>query len=433
VIALHLAIHLTRTQEAAGRFELLTAGRLGRTAPLVSAMVVLTTVMAATAVLSLLGLLAAGLGSGSAWYAAGLFLLLVSMAALGILVAQVATDGQSAHGLGLLVIGVLFMVRALVDGLEGDPVWLSPLGWFAEIRPFGEAQTWPLPALALLTVALLAVGAVVNVRRDLGSGVVSPRPGPATAPAVLGTPAGLTARLLRGTWLGWTVGSVVWAVVIGAIAREMRELIESNPDMTALLGAQGADPEDLMVAVGGFFVALLALGFVAHAVGRVAAEESSGRLAVVLASPMSRTTWWLGAAGTVLTLAVVQLLLSGAALGVGLWVGTGESASVGTGLGVASAFLTAVVLTGAVCLGLAAVSPRLAGAGWAVFALVMTVDFLGQTLELPDRVIDLSPFEQVGRPPVESADTAAIAVMGLLAAAVLAGSVLAFRRRDLVH
>lgn len=433
VIALHLAIHLTRTQEAAGRVDLLTASRLGRTAPLVAAMVVLTGASAAAALLSAVGLLASGLGTGSIWYAAGLFLLLLSMAAVGLVVAQVATDGQGAHGVGLLVIGVLFLVRGVVDGLDAGPTWLSPLGWFAEIRPFSDPQVWPLPAYVGLTAGLVALAALVNVRRDLGSGLIEPRPGSATAPAWLGTPAGLSARLLRGVWLGWTLGTALWAAVLGVLSREMRDLIEANPEMGAALGAQGADPEDLMVSVGAFFIALLSLGFAAHAITRLGAEEAGGRLGVVLAQPVSRSAWWLGVASTVLSAAGLTLLVSGLALGVGLWIGTGETTSVSTGLWLGSVFMTALLLLAAVCLFLAAVSPRLAGAAWAVFALVMTLDFLGVTLDLPEWTLELSPFNRVGRPPLEPVETTNVVVMGFLALAVLGASLLVFRRRDLSH
>jgi ABC-2 type transport system permease protein len=433
VVAMHLAIHLTRSQESSGRFDLLTASRLGRTAPLVSAIVVLTGVLGLTALLSYAGLLAADLGEGAAWYAAGLLVQLLAMAALGILVAQIASDGQGAHGLGLLVLGVLFLVRAIVDGVNGSATWLSPLGWFAEIRPFGEPRLWPIVAYAGLTLVLVSVAALVNVRRDLGSGLISPRPGSAVAPAGYGTPVGLSVRLLRGMWLSWTLGSLVWAVLIGALAREMRQLIEDNPQMAQVLDAQGVDPEDLMVSVGAFFIALLALGFAVHALMRLAAEETNGRLGVVLSQPLSRARWWLGSSGTVLAAATAMLLVCGLGLGVGLWVGTGEVVSVWTGLWLGAAFVTAVLLGAAVTLLLAAISPRLAGAGWAVFALVMTIDFLGPALDLPGWVLDLSPFQHVGRPPIEDVQLGGVLVMGALAAALVAASAWWFRRRDLTH
>ena len=434
VIALHLAIHLTRSQESLGRFDVLTAGRLGRTAPMVSAMVVLTAVVGLTGVLSFLGLAATDLGrSGAAWYAGGLFLQLLSMAALGMVVAQLASDGQGAHGLGLLVLGVMFLVRAVVDAVNGSATWLTPLSWFAEIRAFGDPEPWPLLAYAGLTLLLVSVAAVVGVRRDLGSGIVTPRPGDPTGPARWGTPTGLSLRLLRGLWISWVAGTLVWAVAIGALAREMRRLIEDNPQMGEILDAQGVDPEDLMVSVGAFFVALLALGFVVHAVVRLAAEETSARLGLVLSQRLSRVRWWLGTAFTVLVGATVMQLLSGIGLGVGLWIGTGEPVSVWTGTWLGAAFLTAVMLGGAMCLLLAAVSPRLAGAGWVIFALVMTIDFLGTALDLPEWTFDLSPFQHVGRPPIEDVQIDGVVVMGLLAAALVAASVALFRRRDLTH
>jgi ABC-2 type transport system permease protein len=433
VVALHLAIHLTRSQEAAGRFDLVAAGRLGRTAPLVSAVVVLSGVLGLMALLTLLALLVSDLGSGSVWYAAGLLLQLLAMAALGLLVAEIATDGQGAHGLGLATLGFLFGVRAVVDAGDLDATWLSPMGWIAEVRAFDDPQVWPLVAYALLTVALVAAAATINLRRDLGGGLVDPRPGPATGAEHLGTPAGLAARLTRGAWIGWTVGTVMWGFLIGLIAREMRTLVESNPEMQQVLGAEGADPEDLMVAAGGFFVALLALGFVVQAVGRLATEESTGRLGVVLASRVSRATWWLGAGATVLVGGVVTLLVSGLALGLGVWIGTGEAGGVATGLEIGTAFVSPLLLLGAVCLLLIAVSPRLAGACWAVFALVMTLDLLGEVLNLPGWVLDLSPYHQAGQPPIDPAPVLALVVMGLLAVLVGAASVLLFRRRDLAQ
>ena len=431
VVALHLAIHLTRTQEASGRFDLLAAARLGRTAPLVSAMVVLTGVMGLTALLTLVGLLVSDLGSGSWWYAGALFLQLIAVAALGLLVAQVATDGQQAHGLGLTVLGVLFLVRAVVDGSGSGPAWLSPLGWFAEVRPFGSPQVWPLIAYAVLAVVLLAAAAALNVRRDLGSGLLEPRPGPPNAGPQLGTPVGLAARLIRGVWLGWAVATTVWAFLLGVIAREMRELFESNPDMQAMLGDSGVDPEDLMISTGGFFIALLALGFVVQAVVRLAGEETEGRLGVVLATKVSRTEWWLGSGLTALAGGVAIQLLSAVALGAGLWVGTGEASGLATGIQVGLAFVSALLACGAACLLLSAVSARLAAAGWVVFGAVMTIDLLGVTLDLPEWTLDLSPFHLIGRPPVDPVSTLSVLLVGVVAVAMVGASLLLFRRRDL--
>ncbi len=431
IVALHLAIHLTRTQETQGRFDLLAASRLGRTAPLASACAVLLLALGVASLLAMAGLLAEGFGTGSYWYAGALLLQLLAMAALGLVVAEVSSDSQSAHGWGLAVLGVLFGVRAVVDGLDVGATWLSPLGWFAEVRAFGEVQVWPLVAYALLIVVLVLAATQLNQRRDLGGGLVDPSPGPATAARGLGTPVGLTMRVSRGAWIGWTTATALWAFLIGVIAREMRELVESNPEMSTMLGAQGADPEDLMISVGGFFVALLALGALVQLIVRLAGEESSGRLGLVLAGPVGRGRWWLTSTLTVLASGCVLLLLAALALGVGIWVGTGEASGVGTGVEVAMSFITAVLLCAAVALVLSAASPRLAGLGWGVFAVVMTIDLLGATLNLPDWVVDNSPFALVGRPPIEPTSLTAVGVMGLLALVLVAVSTAMFTRRDL--
>lgn len=430
-IAVHLAVHLTRSQEAAGRLDLLAAGRLGRRAPLMAAAVVLVGVLGLASVLAAGSL--AQFGSGGLLYALGIFGLLLFFAAVGLIAAQIAGDSYGAHSWGLGIVGALYLVRAGIDGMDLSATWLTPFGWFDAVRPFDTPNPLPLVALALGAVMLTGVAIWLRERRDLGSGLVAARPGPPRAGALLRSPAGLVVRLLRGAWIGWLVAAVLWGFVIGLIAHQMRDLVESNPAMQDMLGSKNASPEDLMLSVGGFFLAALAIGFAAQAATRLAGEETSGRLAGVLATRVSRRRWWLSSAVVVGLGAVSVLLVSAGAMGAGVTVATGRGAAVVEGLGLGADFITAVLASVTIALLALSADTRLAAFGWVLFGVVTTVQFLGTTLGLPDWMINLSPLHHVGQPPIEPASGSALIALGLVALVLLIGSVVLFRRRDLAH
>lgn len=430
-IAVHLAVYLTRSQEAAGRLDLLAAGRLGRRAPLLAATFVLALVLGAACLLTAAAL--ARFGSGGALYSVGLFALLLFFAAIGLIAAQVAGDGYGAHSLGLGVVGGLYIVRAVIDGADLPISWLTPYGWFDALRPFDKPNPLPLLALAGGGLLLAMVATWLRERRDLGAGLIAPSPGPARAGRLLRSPAGLILRLLRGTWVGWFVAAALWGFVIGMIADQMRDLVKSNPAMQEMLGAKNASAEDLMLSVGGFFLAALAIGFAAQAATRLAGEETSGRLAGVLATRVSRRRWWVSGMAVVGLWAIGLLLASALAMGIGVTVSTGRLAAVGEGLGLGADFVTAVLASVAIILLALSADARLAAFGWVLFGVVTTIQFLGQTLNLPGWVMNLSPLHHVGQPPIDPASGGAILALGVLAVALAAGSVALFRRRDLAH
>ena len=96
--------------------------------------------------------------------------------------AQVTTGGRAANGLGFMVIAVAYVARAIGDLAEAGPgwlSWLSPIGWNQQIRAFA-GDRWSVLILPLAATALLVpVAFALRRRRDLGSGLLQDRPGPA--------------------------------------------------------------------------------------------------------------------------------------------------------------------------------------------------------------------------------------------------------------
>lgn len=127
VIAAHLAVRLTRTQEDAGRADLVSAAPIGRAAPLVAAALNVTGSILLTGALSVATLVGSGLPvAGSLRYGLALVLLMSAFLGVGLLAGQVAQAGRGAHGLAFGMIGACYLARALIDGRQVNATWLTP-------------------------------------------------------------------------------------------------------------------------------------------------------------------------------------------------------------------------------------------------------------------------------------------------------------------
>ncbi|USQ81582.1 hypothetical protein NF556_08030 [Ornithinimicrobium faecis] len=434
LLALHVAVRHTRGEEEAGRTELLTATRLGRLAPLAAGAVLLLGTCLLTGALMLPGMVVAGLGAGSIWYVAGVVLLMLFFGATGLLLGQLAQSTRTAHLIGLGLTTGAFLTRAVIDGRGWDAAWASPLGWAAAIAPFAQPRAWPLVAFALGSLLLLAAATWVALRRDLGAGVIAPHPGPARArPArvqpALGTVLGVAWRLTRPTALAWGVIAVLWAGSFGLLTEEMASLVDDNPTVLAALGVErGAD------VVTGMAVVVIVLAATAAAVqgsSQLGTEEGAGRLSALLATRRSRTGVWLGWWAVVAASSLIVLTVGVLALGLTSWATTGDRDTLGTALGVGWGYAVPVLFVAAIASALRAALPPLAGLAWLLVGWIVLVGFLAETLRLPAWSRDLSPVHLVGTLPQDDLSGAATLALGVAAATIFAGSIVAFRRRDL--
>ncbi|RJL30109.1 hypothetical protein D5H75_24625 [Bailinhaonella thermotolerans] len=126
-----------------------------------------------------------------------------------------------------------------------------------------------------------------------------------------------------------------------------------------------------------------------------------------------------------------MLAVLGLSLGLTYGLGSGD---VGTHLprvlGASLAQLPAVWVLAAVATALFGVLPRLAAAAWGVLAAFLLFGQLGALLDLPEAVLDLSPFTHLPRLPGGDPEFTPYAVLTAIAAVLLAAGVYGFRRRD---
>jgi ABC-2 type transport system permease protein len=437
IMSILLVVRHTRAEEDSGSAELLLTGCVGRRAPLATALAVTATADAAVALVVAAGLIGSGLAAvDTVALAVGIGLVGLVFGAVAAVTAQLLASARAATGAAMAVLGAAVLVRGVGDVLQqhGSALsWFSPLAWAQQTRAFVDLRWEPLLLLVALTAALVGTATALSARRDVGAGLVAPRPGPAGASALLSGPVGLLVRLQRGSVVGWTVGLLVLGLTFGSLTDAVTQMVAGNPQLAdALAAAGGASLTDSFAAASALYAALCTAGFAVGSVLRLRGEEGTGRLELLLSTPLGRHRFL--SSGLGVTAVAATLLLTVAGLGSGLAAAavTGDRGAVGTGLGAALVHLPAVLVMAGLTAALVAVAARLTPLAWALLCWAVLVGLFGPLLRLPEWAARLTPFGWVPAVPAEG--LAAVPLAGLLAVAVaLAGAALvAFRRRDVL-
>ena len=440
-------IRHTRQNEENGRAELLRSAVVGRHAPLTAALLTVAGANLVAGVLAGAVLLGVGLPvAGSVGYGAAIFATGVAFAAVAGVAAQVSGTARGANGLASALVGVAFLLRAAGDALgtlspDGTRVrslwlaWLSPFGWGNQVRPFDADRWWVLLLPVAFCVVVIALAVLLTAHRDFGAGLLTVRPGPARAPAGLLSPLGLAWRLQRNVLVGWAVGIAVLGLAMGVVGDEVDDMVGDNAalaEVMAQLGGAGALVDAYLGAMLGLFAVGVA-GYAVQALLRMRAEESGGAAEGVLATAVSRPRWMAGHLACAFLGVLALMLLAGASTGFGYGLVTGDAVGELTRLsGAALAQAPAAFVLAGVATLLFGALPRWSVAlSWTALVACLLLGQLGEVLELPQPVMNLSPFTH--SPSLPATDPALLPITALLAVAagLTAGGLLAFRRRDL--
>ena len=169
--------------------------------------------------------------------------------------------------------------------------------------------------------------------------------------------------------------------------------------------------------------------YVVQAVLRMRDEESTGRLEPVLAAAVGRPRWMLGHFAVAVSGAAALLLAyAGAAGATAAWA-TGDAGGLRELAGACLAELPAVLVIAAATAAIVALLPRRAVAvSWVLLAAAVLFSPLFQ-LDLPQWLLDVSPFTHQPAPTVDVSAGAAVALLAV-AGALAAVALTRFRRRD---
>jgi ABC-2 type transport system permease protein len=434
LLAAMLVVRHTRSEEETGRLELLSAGVLGRYASLTAALIVSAGTVIVIGLLTALALIGSGLpGVGSfafglTWASAGLV-----FAAVGAVTAQLSEGARTANGFTAVVLGISYVLRGVGDSGHQWLSWFSPIGWAQQIRPYaGDRWLVVLAPLALMVLLVVAAFALVR-RRDIGAGLVRPRPGPAVGAPSLRSPLALAWRLQRGALYGWGFAFLLLGLVVGNIASNVDGFVTSSSakEMVEKLGGvNGITDAFLSTEMG--VLGLLASAFGIQAALRLRSEETALRAEPLLATGITRSRW--------LASHVIMALFGTAALILigGLSSGISSGASLGNMshqlprmLAAAAVQLPAIWLVTALVVVLFGAIPRLVIAGWALFGAFLLLSQFGTLFNFPQGVMDISPYAHTPHLPGGDFSLTPVLALCAIAAALLLAGFTTFRRRDI--
>jgi ABC-2 type transport system permease protein len=429
-LAIVLVRRHTRVEEESGRAELVGALALSPGAPLVSAMLLGVVASVGVAATAALADVAGGLPvAGSMWFAGSWLGLGLVGTGIGAVTCQLSASARTCGAVAAGAVAALYALRAVGDTSAGWVAWLSPFGWSTRLRAWSDPRGWVLLLDLALAVALAAAALALRARRDLGSGLLAERPGPAIGSPRLADAFALNLRVNAPTLVGWTVASAVLGALMAAIVPSVGSLLDSpsSREIVQRLGGAGALQESVVAALASVTGIVIAC-FAVIVVGHGGADEHDGRTEEVLATATSRSGAFVAVGAIAVGGATWLLLVTGLALGLG---STGSSIDFGRMLGAALVQAPAVWLVASLALLGLAQGSRWALAGWAVLAAFFLVGPLAELLQLPGWVAGLSPYSHVPRVPAEPLALAPELILTALAVVLAATAFGRYRGRDI--
>ncbi|WP_035735959.1 ABC transporter permease [Glycomyces arizonensis] len=435
VMYILLITRLTRADEETSRLEVIRSEPVGRRADLAAAL--LLACLSAVALGVLIGLSTLVMGdadvAGAMLYGLLHTAVAVAFAAITAVTAQIAgySSTANAFAFGVLAFGVLMSMVG--NAQENAALWLSPFGWAQATFVFTPEQNWvPIGVAAIVSALLIWLAFALVARRDFGQGLMAARPGPSSAGAGLRSIGSLTFRLSRGLLWAGIVTMVLLGAAYGSVVGGADDIFDTLSDtQREIFTQQGASITEGFVVTISLIDAFTATIFGLLVIGRARKEETGGRGELLAAAPIPRSGWpgsylpMALASATVATVCgAVFLALTGAG-SVGDW-SFFDDMLVG-GLVHLPAIWIMVALAFA-CFGWL---PRAGWLRWLPWAYVFIAGYFGPILELPDVMVNLSPYEHVPSYPVADLDWLPLIVLTAIAAALCALGYLGVRRRNL--
>ncbi len=436
VFGLLAAVRALRTEEDAGRAELVLAGVLGRRAAYLSALAAIAAGIVILWLAESAGFVAGGLSvGGSAYLALATVSVVPVCVGIGAVASQLAPTRRIALELGGAIVGLMFGLRVIADTSSGAGWlrWLTPLGWAEQLRPFAGADPLVLALPVAASVLLLAAAARIAARRDIGTGVLPARDSAAPRLQLLSSPTAQALRSERGSLIVWLTGTGAFAFVLGMISTSISSagISQAMQRELAKLGSGSIlTPAGYLAFVFIFFVLAVSL-FACAQIGAARHEEADERLEILLCQPVSRGRWLGGrlllaaAAATTISLTAGLLTWAGAASqGVGISLARMLEAG-------ANCLPVALLFLGVAALAYAIVPRASAGIGYGLVTVAFLWQLVGSLLGAPKWLVRLTPFAHVGLVPAQPFRGVSAVVMLAIGVTGALVAIAVFRQRDL--
>ncbi len=313
---------------------------------------------------------------------------------------------------------------------------LTWFGWTVRHSPLAGEYDWvSLVPVALVAVALFVVGVEAFARRDLGTTTRIPWPGFPSATLGLSGPFGRSLGERLPLALAWGIGVGLYGFVMAAASRSFAEQLDKLSPSTMRL-IQTIFPNFDLTSTGAFlqlaFVlfAFIVVGFAAATlVSGWASDEGSGRLELLLTTPLARARWAVAGGAGVMAAIVIFTLVVALGVGLGATVVGGDAETPVLGTLVLGLYAAALAGIGLAVGGLFRTSIA-AEAVAAVVIVTFLIDLIAPALKWPAWVHQLALTAHLGQPMIGIWDWPGMAACVAIAGGGIALSGWGINRRD---
>ncbi|MCL1834665.1 MAG: hypothetical protein FWG48_00755 [Oscillospiraceae bacterium] len=448
VMNIFIVIRHTRADEEGGRTEVIRALPTGRLAGINAAMITAAIVDILLAVLTGVALAATGvpgMGLGASMlygFAVGAGGLV--FAGIAAVFSQLSSSKGGATGLSFLMLGIFYMIRAAGDMQGSDALaCISPLGLAQRSQIYVANNIWPVVVLLAEAVILAIIAYALNSVRDMDQGFIPARPGRTEASKRLGSPFGLSSRLLRNMLVTWIIVMFALAASYGSVIADIPSFVGDSPEYLQVIGIPeevvnsmtDAGKAQIIIDYFGVFVismmTLICFIPVINSTLRIRAEERDGRIGQIYALPVSRAKYLTG----YVILAYAASVLLQLATAIGLYCVTSMLESnpftIGGLVGSFFAYLPAIWVIIGLAVLIVGAFPRATGAVWGFYAFVFLVSFLGGMPDLmPASLRNISPVTHIPRLPLDDMTFAPLIILTVIAIALTAAGFTFYKKRD---
>lgn len=208
---------------------------------------------------------------GDAAFACVIAVTFLAVCAITLVIGQIMPTAESTRGAGLALVAAAWAARAAADTKSITILSaLSPLGLRQSVAPFTSGRWWELALWAGVCAGLISAAAVLNTRREYGSGLLRPMP-PTSRHLSVRTPLGLAWRLDRTSHATWAAAVVLGALLFTAMGSGLVTNARHGHRAGGFLGSQlaGQDPAVAYLTYLGTLVGI--------AVSAVSSKRVTGR------------------------------------------------------------------------------------------------------------------------------------------------------------
>lgn len=426
----------TRADEEEGRIEMIRSLPTGRLSNLSSTFTVLLGTNLLLSLVVGLGLYVLQIESmdlqGSLLYGAALGTIGVFFGVLTALFAQLSENSRGTIGFSFAALMISYLIRAIGDAGTEALSWFSPLGWVLGAEVYVNNYWWPI-VLTLSVAILIAVYALyLNAVRDLGSGLLPSKPGRKHASIYLLSPLGLAFRLQRTGIISWAVGLIFLGLSYGSILGDIESFFEGVELIENMLSSTGGlSVAEVFVATLMSIIALISSIPVLMAVLKIKGEEGKNHTEHLLGRAVSRTR----VLGSYYIISFVTGIVMLALAATGLWF-AGNAVLEG-GIEFSLLFSAAIIYLPAiwVMMGMAILifgtAPKFTGFTWLYLIFSFIVVYMGNLLQFPEWLINLSPYGHIPQIPVDDMDFIKVIVMTVIAFIITIVGFIGYNKRDI--